>query len=172
MSNRLKDTKRNGQKCHVTAILKCTLLALNRAHIIGRRIIVNKFNGYFTSIESNIKDDMMSYWEYSLTTSTIYRILAQENSSNTSDCTWEDEIFEIIAELVISMASDIPIRTIKNITYHLTYLMVIGSFTSVRKCGKSSVKKLQQVMKNIFRIIGQYINLANLWKYIWNSNNL
>ena len=114
----------------------------------------------------------MSYWEYSLTTSTIYRILAQENSSNTSDCTWEDEIFEIIAELVISMASDISIRTIKNITYRLTYLMVIGSFTSVRKCGKSSVKKLQQVMKNIFRIIGQYINLANLWKYIWNRNNL
>ena len=83
---------------------------IDNERIIERRIIANEFNKYFTSVASNMNENLPENSEDNKPEK--YFSKSSCNSIFLQDCS-ADEISKIISELENSKSSDIPIRIIK-----------------------------------------------------------
>ena len=114
--------------------------------IANRRIIANKFNEYFTSLASNLNEQILSndYVTIDPINSFVQYLSTSVNSSIFLEDTTPLEIVEIITNLKNGKASDIPIIVLKRPAKLLSTIlaqlynncMQSGIFPSIFKVGK------------------------------------
>ena len=114
--------------------------------ILQRRVIASKFNEYFTSLASNLNDNVETECKNQNITSDTFRQYMPPSTINTmflSNCT-EYEVEEIISQLKNGKSSDFPIKIIKKLSPILTPVLTAqfnsfmeeGVFPSILKIGK------------------------------------
>ena len=132
---------------------KCTIkpqFLINNERIVNRRVIANAFNEYFSTIASNLNENMNNTHDYGIPISSIpdfsqFMPRRNPNSMVLFSCT-SDEIHKIITELENGKATDIPTKIIKKSSHIIcpvlekiyNQAMQTGQFPDELKLGKIS----------------------------------
>ena len=119
---------------------------IDGTRVLCRRTIANKFNQYFTSLASNLNENIMHNNSLSvepLVSFTQYMSHSLDSSINFEE-TNPDEVFDIIKNLENGKASDIPIAVLKRPAHLISCILAMlynncihtGVFPSSFKIGK------------------------------------
>ena len=118
---------------------------IDNQKVVDRRAIANGFNKYFNSIAFNLNKsiDIESIEDSNFCSFEDYLMPSNLNSMFLEECS-VDELLEIVAELQVGKASDIPIQVIKKSAHvfcpllaeYINIMMPRGIFPDVLKTGK------------------------------------